>query len=151
MDRNTVVDSIYERYMEDDRGHGRESSAPSITTTEHLSLAPPMPRLNLQNNGRNNVRSTADTASVYTTATTPYERWSLEQGLDARQSAFNPALSTQRPPESPSLSALRKMGSKDQLPRLNVTDLDPNGPYSPSVGASPVPSQQPRRHFSRPL
>lgn len=181
MSRNTTVsavDSIYDGYLDP-----RYSQAPSsiqtssaatttsttTTTTDHhqqhhLSLAPPTLRSN-NGNSRLTAMSAADTASVYTNATTPYERWSLERGLlgadtaDPRPlsvetrsppSPVEPLPSTQRPPNSPSLSVLRHMPSNTSLPRISTASVQPIKTTVP-VAPSPVPTQYPRRHFSRPL
>ena len=143
-------ESFYDNYL---GGEGpRYSTATSTTTGTHLSVMPPMPR---PMKGRQTVLSAADTASVYTTATTPFERWSLEQGLDPCSSDFACApdvdsFTTARPPNSPALSQLRSIPSKEQL--LHPSILAPTRIDQP-IQPVPSPANAPfsRRHFSRPL
>lgn len=98
----------------------------------------------------------ADTASVYTNATTPFERWSLEDGLEPVEpksptSVYAAAGGTQRPPDSPRLAQLRNMGQAG----LSAASTSRNAPLHAqtpvATSMSPQPVQYSRRHFSRPL
>lgn len=139
------TDSIYDNYLSADGP--RQSQAGSTLSgagTERLSgLAPPVPR----STGRQTAYSMADTASVYTTATTPFERWSLEDGLEPSDpkspTSVYAAGGTQRPPDSPKLADLRSMGN------VRTTPMHAQTPVATSM--SPQPVQYSRRHFSRPL
>lgn len=139
------TESIYDNYLSaDGPRQSQAGSTLSGASNERLSgLAPPIPR---SNNARQTAYSMADTASVYTTATTPFERWSLEDGLEPPKSPTSTytAGGTQRPPDSPRLADLRSMpGPARTAPMHTQTPV--------ATSMSPQPVQYSRRHFSRPL
>lgn len=141
------TDSIYDNYLSaDGPRQSQGASTLSGAGAERLSgLAPPIPR---NQNGRQTAYSMADTASVYTTATTPFERWSLEDGLEPPEpkspTSVYAAGGTERPPDSPRLADLRKMAGPARTAPMHTQT-----PVATSM--SPQPVQYSRRHFSRPL
>lgn len=159
MARNTQYqgDSIYDDYLGTSGPRSSTATSSGSGGTSYLSAAqPPVPRVVV---GRSNATSMADTASVYTEGTSPYERWSLEQGLMAMDSH-----ALQIPPveTTPSCTALPTSSDSVRHSLSSRTSSDATlqpkhgeamarGEGSSQSAPSLVPNQNVRRHFSRPL
>lgn len=162
------AESIYGDYLGvDGADTGRLSQAGSYRSNagpdqQHQSLMVPSFK---GNTGRNTAYSNADTASVYTNGTSPYERWSLEEGLlgEAAGPRFDsnneqmPRISqpfSQSSLLAPPLISVPNSGSPVQ--RSETFGVLPEGVVKADNPIHPAPSPisnqvPPRRHFSRPL